>query len=243
VRDPQDIHEPVTSLIVLENTHAHSMGQPLTAQYTHDVAILAAELGVPLHVDGARLFNAAVALHAPAHALLADAESATFCLSKGLACPVGSVVVGSRDFIDRARRARKLVGGGMRQVGVLAAAGLVALQDGAAGMIERLADDHRNARALAEGLAGLPGIMGLDPARVATNFVIFGVRPRQGQGQLEARTVFLAELEGRGVRCIPYSRGQIRALTHHGIEAGDIDRALVCVRRALEAAGLAPVLA
>ena len=243
MRDPRDIHEPVTSLVMLENTHSHSMGQPLTAEYTRAVAGVAHEHGVPLHVDGARLFNAVVALDMPAHELLADADSATFCLSKGLACPVGSVVVGSPDFIGRARRARKLVGGGMRQAGVLAAAGLVALQDGPAGMIERLAEDHVNARLLADGLAGMDGIIDLDPARVTTNYVVFRVRPRPGQSLLEARAAFTAELARRGVLCLEVSQGQVRALTHYGIERADIDRTLATVRQSLAAVGLASVVA
>jgi threonine aldolase len=239
MRDPDDPHQPLTSLVMLENTHSMSMGQPLTAEYTGAVAAVAHESGVPLHVDGARLFNAAVALGTPVHELLADADSATFCLSKGLACPVGSVVVGSTDFIWRARRARKLVGGGMRQVGVLAAAGLVALQDGPAGMVERLAEDHRNARLLAEGLAELDGITGLDPSRVRTNYVLFSVRPRPGQPTLDARAAFLIELRQRGVDPIEYSHGQVRALTHYGIERSDIDRVVEATREALAAAGLA----
>lgn len=242
-RDASDVHEPLTSLVALENTHAQSMGQPLSAAYTSAVAAVAHELGVPLHVDGARLFNAAIALRTPASQLLADADSATFCLSKGLACPVGSMVVGSQAFISRARRARKLVGGGMRQVGVLAAAGLVALRDGPAGMIERLEEDHRNARRLAEGLAEQSGIVGLDPARVLTNYVVYGVRPGAGQSPLEARAAYLAALAARGVHCIPYSDGRIRALTHYGIEADDIERALAASAAALAEAGLAPVRA
>ena len=240
-RDRADIHEPLTSLVALENTHAQSMGQPLSAAYTSAVAGVARELGVPLHVDGARLFNAVVALGTPASGLLAEADSATFCLSKGLACPVGSVVVGGREFIARARRARKLVGGGMRQVGILAAAGLVALRDGPAGMIERLAEDHINARRLAEGLADQPGIVEIDPARVLTNYVIFGIRPRSGQPLLEARAAYLAALAARGVWCIPYSDGHVRALTHYGVEAEDIEDALVASAAALAEAGLAPV--
>ncbi len=157
-------------------------------EYTRRVAEIAHAHGVPLHVDGARFFNAAVALGVEPRELAQPADSVTFCLSKGLACPIGSLVVGPRDFIARARRGRKLVGGGMRQVGVLAAAGLVALSDGPAGMIERLAEDHANARRLAEGLAALDGIEsagGLaQPApgppgpgpRPTTNFVIFRVR-------------------------------------------------------------------
>ena len=145
-RDPLDTHEPITGLVTLENAHAHSMGQPLTPEYTATVATVAHQGGVPLHVDGARLWNAAVALGVSGADLAAPADSVTFCLSKGLGCPVGSVVVGGRDFIWRARRARKLLGGGMRQVGILAAAGLLALRDGPDGMIERLAEDHANAR-------------------------------------------------------------------------------------------------
>ena len=134
------------------------MGRPLPVAYEEAVAAVARRRGVPLHVDGARFFNAVVALGVPAAELAAPADSVTFCLSKGLACPIGSVVVGSAGFIRRARRARKLLGGGMRQVGVLAAAGLVALSDGPDGTIARLADDHANARRLAEGLADLDGI-------------------------------------------------------------------------------------
>src|SRR5512135_1458333 len=183
-RDPSDPHEPITGLVEIENTHAHSMGQPLGLTYTRDVAAIAHEHGVPLHLDGARFFNAVVALGLTPRQLAGPADSVTFCLSKGLACPVGSVVVGTRDYIWRARRARKLIGGGMRQVGVLAAPGLIALRDGPAGMIERLAEDHANARRLAEGLAGMDGIVSpgglaqpepgrLDPARARTNFVVF----------------------------------------------------------------------
>ena len=214
MRDASDIHAPVTSLVMLENTHAHSMGQPLTAAYTREVAALAHEHGVPLHVDGARLFNAVVALRTSARDLLAEADSATFCLSKGLACPVGSVVVGSADLIARARRARKIVGGGMRQAGVIAAAGLVALGDGPAGMIERLAEDHQHARRLAEGLAASDGIVDLDPDRVTTNYVVFRLRPRPGRDPQATRGAFLAELAQRGVLCLDIDRGGIRAMTH-----------------------------
>ncbi|HXQ96790.1 MAG TPA: GntG family PLP-dependent aldolase [Candidatus Acidoferrales bacterium] len=245
-RDPLDLHEPRTSLIVLENTHAHSMGQPLTPGYTAGIAGIAHGHGVPLHVDGARLFNAAVALGVPAAELLAPADSATFCLSKGLACPIGSVVVGAGGFIARARRARKLVGGGMRQVGVLAAAGLVALRDGPRGMIERLAEDHANARRLAEALASMPGIVGLDPARVATNFVVFGVAATdQGSAAAdlaprELRVRFLDALRAEGVLMIEYPHDTIRAVTHYGVSADDIDRVVEACGTALAACGAAP---
>src|SRR5689334_22546609 len=157
-RDPSDPHEPVTSLIAIENAHSHSGNQPVSIAATATIAAIAHDRDVPLHVDGARFFNAVVALGVAAAELAAPADSVSFCLSKGLACPAGSVVVGERAFIGRARRARKLLGGGMRQAGVLAAAGLVALRDGDAGMIARLADDHANARRLAEALAALPGV-------------------------------------------------------------------------------------
>ena len=134
-RDPTDLHEPITGLVALENTNAHSGGRPLSVEYTRAVAAIAHERGVPLHVDGARFFNAVVALGVTPAELAAPADSVTFCLSKGLSAPVGSVVVGNGPFVARARRARKLLGGGMRQAGVLAVAGLLALRDGDAGMI------------------------------------------------------------------------------------------------------------
>ncbi len=236
-RDPTDAHDPITSLVMLENTHSDSMAQPLPADYVSVVAQVAHEGGVPLHVDGARLFNAVVALGTTASAILADADSASFCLSKGLACPVGSVVVGSRPFIWRARRARKLLGGGMRQVGVLAAPGLIALRDGPSGMIERLADDHANARTLAEGLAGMPGINDLDPERARTNFVLFRVGL---EGDLAVRTAFLEALKAEGILMIDYPDRQLQAVTHYGIEAADIQRTIDGVHRALRAAGVAP---
>lgn len=240
---PDDPHQPETALVTLENTHASTMGRPISAEYTAQLADVAHERGVPLHVDGARLFNSVVAQDTTAAALLASADSATFCLSKGLGCPVGSVVVGEPDFIRRAHRARKLVGGAMRQAGIIAAAGLVALSDGPDGMIERLADDHANARALAEGLAEMDGIVAPDPTVVTTNYLVFGVRPRPGQEPLEAREAFMTETSSRGLTYIAYPGGRVRALTHYGIERSDIDRALAITRDALAAAGLAAVAA
>ncbi len=237
-RDPTDHHEPITGLVLLENAHAHSMGQVLPPEYVAEVAAIAHERGVPLHVDGARFFNAAIALGVTPAELAAPADSLTFCLSKGLACPAGSVVVGSAAFIERARRARKLLGGGMRQAGILAAAGLVALRDGADGMIDRLAEDHENARRLAAGLAEIRGVVSagdiaqpapgpLDPARVATNFVLFRVE--------RDRSAFLDGLRTRGVRMEWYPHGQIRAATHHGITASHVDTAIRAVAAELAA--------
>jgi threonine aldolase len=240
-RDPDDLHEPLSGLVTLENTHAHSMARPLTAGYQEEVAAVAHGHGLPLHIDGARFFNAAVALGVAPVALAAPADSITFCLSKGLACPIGSVLVGGRSFIARARRARKLLGGGMRQVGIVAAAGLVALSNGPDGTIARLADDHANARRLAEGLADLDGVESpggiaqpapgrLDPGRAVTNFVIFRVA--------RDRAAFLAALADRGVLMVAYADGTIRAVTHYGIEARDVDATIAATRDALrETAG------
>jgi threonine aldolase len=239
-RDPTDPHEPITGLVTIENTHAHSMGQPLTPAYTRQVADIAHTHGVPLHLDGARFWNAVVAQNVRPTDLSDPADTVTFCLSKGLGCPVGSVVVGRRDVIWRARRARKMVGGGMRQAGILAAAGLVALADGPDGMIARLAEDHANARRLAEALADMDGIVAaggtaqptnetnpgpLDPTRVRTNFVLFRVE--------RDRAAFLAALEARGVVMVAYPHGQVRAVTHYGITASDIETTIDATRAAL----------
>jgi threonine aldolase len=238
-RDPNDAHEPLSGLVTLENTHAHSMGRPLKPEYEREVAAVARRHGVPLHLDGARFWNAVVAQRSSgvtAHALAAPADSVTFCLSKGLGCPVGSLLVGSRDFIARAHRARKLVGGGMRQAGVLAAPGLVALADGPTGMIDRLADDHANARRLGEALADMAGVRSpggtaqptegrLDPERVVTNFVVFSVDRDRGD--------FLAALRARNVLMVEYPHGQVRAVTHHDVSTADIDDVIEATRDAL----------
>jgi threonine aldolase len=235
-RDPSDPHQPITGLVEIENTHAHSMGQPLSLEYTRDVGAIAHSHGVPLHIDGARFFNATVALGVTPAELAEPADSIAFCLSKGLACPVGSMVVGSKDFIHRAWRGRKLVGGGMRQVGILAAAGLIALSDGPDGTIERLAEDHANARRLAAGLSGLDGIVSaggiaqpepgpLDPARATTNFVVFAVRRNRAE--------FLDALKARGVLLIEYTDDTIRAVTHYGVTAADIDSVIAACSEAL----------
>jgi threonine aldolase len=246
-RDPSDPHEPISGMVAIENAHAHSMGQPLTPEFTRAIADIAHRHGVPLHIDGARFWDAVVALGVRPTDLSGPADSVTFCLSKGLGCPVGSVVVGPRDFIWRARRARKLVGGGMRQAGILAAAGLIALRDGPEGMIERLAEDHANARRLAEGLAGMAGVRSpggiaqpepgrLDPGRVRTNFVVFKVD--------RDRAAFLGALAARGVLMVEYPYGQIRAVTHYGIEADDIEATLDAAEAALaETAAQSPPVA
>jgi threonine aldolase len=241
--DDSDAHAAATRLVVIENTNT---GRPIPAAHTAEVAAFAHARDVPVHVDGARIFNAAVALGTPAAELVRDADTATFCLSKGLACPVGSVVVGDQATIHRAWRARKLLGGGMRQAGVLAAAGLVALDDGHEGMIERLAEDHANARRLAEALAAMPGIVDLDPTAEHTNFVVFGVRASGGPAArltaLEQRDRMLATLTAEGVLMVAYHGSSIRAVTHYGIDAADIERTIAACTRALEACGIAPAM-
>ncbi len=211
---PDNVHFGISKLVALENTHNRRGGAYLTPDYTAAVADLAHRQGLHLHIDGARIFNAAVAQGVDVRDLVRDADSVTFCLSKGLSAPVGSVVVGSRDFIARARRARKVLGGGMRQAGVIAAAGIVALTD----MIPRLAEDHANAQRLAQGLALLPGIQ---PEPVHTNIVYFQVHhPRY-----TAQTLQDALLQ-RGVGVLALGPSRIRAVTHYGIEAGDIEETL-----------------
>lgn len=240
IQDAGDPHCPITSLVVVENCHAHTMSRPITPSYLARLRA-ALPLGLPIHIDGARLFNAAVALGLPVADLVRDADSATFCLSKGLSAPVGSLVVGSADFIWRARRARKLLGGGLRQAGVLAAAGLVALQDGPDGTVTRLAEDHRRARWLAEGLREQDGIISpghlaqpvgdqLDPERVATNFVLFAV-----EGGLTRRAAYLAALRERGVGMVAYPHGQVRAVTHRGIDDADVEAIVKASAAALAA--------
>ena len=237
-RDPiQDVHEPISSLVTIENSYNASGGLPLPVAYTEAVAAVAHERGVPLHVDGARLFNSAVALGVPAADLVRPADSVMIALSKGLACPVGSLLAGDREFIRRARRARKLIGGGMRQAGVIAAAGVVALRTGPEGMIDRLAEDHANAHRFAAGLASFDFI-DVDLGRVQTNFVMFKVHPtRDDERPLVARERFVEALDGLGVRTFAHVDGQIRAVTHFNISTADIDRALEIVPRAWKAIG------
>jgi threonine aldolase len=179
-------------------------------------------------MDGARLFNSAVAQGLPASRLAAEVDSVMFCLSKGLSAPVGSMLCGARAFITEARRGRKLLGGGMRQAGVIAAAGLLALTE----MVERLAEDHANAKRLAEGLAAIPGIL-IQPEIVETNILFFAVRGEDGQpGDVAPLVSAAAE---RGVLFSGGDDGRIRAVTHYGVSADDITAALEAVSTAMAA--------
>lgn len=209
-------------LICVENTHNVAGGTCWTVEQMRAVRTVADEHDMALHVDGARIFNAAVALNIEAAQLAADADSLTFCLSKGLSCPYGSLIVGSKDFIVEARRNRQMVGGGLRQAGVMAAAGVVALET----MIDRLAEDHEHARLLAEGLRELG--CKLDLASVQTNMVFFQLEP----GRL-SQDEFVRKLNDAGVR-VNRPRGErIRMVTHYGVTRADIQETLRAVRRLL----------
>lgn len=218
----ENIHFPPTGLVCLENTHNRCGGAVLSAGAMGAVIQVARRHGIPVHLDGARIFNAAVALGVPAKSLVKDVDSVTFCLSKGLSAPVGSLLCGSAAYVKRARKLRKMLGGGMRQAGIIAAAGIVALET----MVERLAEDHDNARRLAEGLAALPGIT-LDPESVQSNILIFDLTPGMTAGD------FVGELSAEGVRANATGPQRVRFVTHYGITAADVDAALLACRRVL----------
>jgi threonine aldolase len=220
---PDDVHFPRTRLIALENTHNRCGGYPLDAKYMRAVRRIADRHGLKVHVDGARIFNAAVAQGVEARSLVADADSVSFCFSKGLAAPVGSMVCGDKGFIGEARRARKVLGGGMRQAGVLAAACIVALTE----MVDRLEEDHANARRLAEGLSRIGGLL-IDPDKVRTNIVYFAV---QG-ASLKAQDL-VARLNTEGVRVLATGPNQLRAVAHYHVTADDIDYVLNVFQRML----------
>lgn len=210
-------HFPTTRLITLENTHNRMGGTVLTAGYIQQVADLAHANHASLHIDGARIFNAAVALGVKVKQLTAPADSITFCLSKGLSAPVGSVLCGSHDFIQLARRRRKMIGGGMRQAGVLAAAGIVALEQ----MVDRLAEDHANARKLAEAIAHIVGLS-VNLTSVQTNMVYF---------DLDSTLPFNADelcrrAQKQRVRLMPSGTRRIRAVTHCWVTSKEIDTAI-----------------
>ena len=231
--DPDDVEHAVrtyrpgvspTGMVALENTHNRCSGAALSPTDTRAVAEVAHAHGLPLHLDGARIFNASVALEIPADVLAGHADSVTFCFSKGLSAPIGSALCGPEDFIDRARKWRKMLGGGMRQTGVIAAAAIVSLES----MVPRLAEDHQNARRLADGLAGIPGIA-IDPERIETNIVIF-------EWEGGAHGAFMARLAEAGVLASSSGAPKVRMVTHYGINAEDIDDALEAVRDAAEQA-------
>ncbi len=220
---PPNVHTPRTALIAVESTHNRGGGTYYPQDVLAEIGRLGREHGIPVHLDGARIFNASVASGVPVKDYAAHADTVQFCFSKGLAAPVGSMLVGTQPLIDRARKYRKMLGGGMRQAGILAAAALVALET----MVDRLAEDHANAHALAEGLAEIPGIE-IDLKRVQTNIVIFAVRsPRVDAA------AFVRGLAGRGVLAHQISPDSIRLVTHKDVSREDITAALSAARAVL----------
>ena len=221
-----NVHFPRTRLICLENTHNRCYGSALTSEYLDSVAALAKEHGLSVHLDGARIFNAAIALGIDVKELTANVDSLSFCLSKGLSAPVGSVVCGSSEFIAEARRARKVLGGGMRQAGVIAAAGIKALEE----MVDRLAKDHENARRLAEGIAHIGGLS-IELAKVQTNIIYFELdEERMTPKEL------VTELDKKEVKVLSVGARRLRVVTHYGISAEDIDLTIKALGEVMKAA-------
>lgn len=225
VRDTADIHYPVTRLVCLENTNGAMGGLPLSIEYTRSVRGLCNEHGLSLHIDGARIWNAAAALDCDVRDLAAPADSITFCLSKGLCAPAGSLLCGPHDFIEHARRIRKMLGGGMRQVGILAAAGIIAIEK----MTDRLRHDHANAKRLADGLSRIPGVC-LDSGQVQTNMVFFWLDDSAPLDAAQLADVLKQEhdvqLDVIGPRCF-------RAVTHYWITPDRVDKTLAAIQHIL----------
>ncbi len=217
-----DPHYPPTGLVCLENTHTSHGGLVYTPAATQAAADTAHRLGVPVHLDGARVFNAAVALGCDVRALTEPVDSVTFCLSKGLSAPVGSLLCGTRAFVEAARRKRKMLGGGMRQAGVLAAAGIVALEQ----MVPRLAEDHAHARRLAEALQGFPGIR-VNLARVQTNIVMIDCASPETAAEI------VDWLAAEGIKAHVSGTARVRLVTHRGVTSEDIAYTVAALPRVL----------
>jgi threonine aldolase len=227
---PKIYYRAQTALISLENSHNLAGGTVYPKEVSDEICDRSHEMGIPVHLDGARVFNAATYLKRPVSEITAKFDSVQFCVSKGLGAPIGSLLVGTRDFIEQARVYRKVFGGGMRQVGVLAAAGLIALEKGPL----RLEEDHQNARHLAEGLAQIPGVT-IDPAKVQTNILVFDV---SGTG-MDANDI-AKQLAAEGVLAGAFSSTVMRMCTHLDVNRAQIDRALEVFGRVVagQAAGV-----
>ncbi len=230
IADESDDHIAPTALICIENTHNRCGGTVLSVAQVETISTLAHQHSLQVHMDGARIFNAAVALGIPVSVLAQSVDSLMFCFSKGLSAPVGSILTGSKEFIRRARRVRKLLGGGMRQAGILAAAGIVALEQ----MVERLAEDHAHCQLLAHGLADFAQV-DIEPERVVTNILIFRLRNAQQQKLTETETLhFLAKAREHRVLLSHMGGSAVRAVTHYGLEEHHIATALTGIRQALK---------
>ena len=219
----ENVHFPRTRLICLENTHNRCFGFPLHLDYLHSVRSIADENALKLHVDGARLFNAAVALGIAVEELCGPVDSTTFCLSKGLSAPVGSLVCGNTDFIYKVKRLRKVLGGGMRQAGILAAAGIEALET----MVDQLALDHQHAKVLADGLSSVDGLH-CNPEFVPTNIVYFLLERENITGQ-----ELVSVMEKNGIQFFELSPKRFRLVTHAGIEEKDVFKTIEIFRKVM----------
>src|SRR5881397_78971 len=220
---PKIYYRPQTALIALENTHNMAGGTVYPTNVAEEICDRAHDAGIRVHLDGARIFNAATYLGEDVADMTKKFDSVQFCLSKGLGAPVGSMIVASREFIERSRSIRKMLGGGMRQAGVLAAAGFIALEKGP----KRLQIDHDNAKFLAERLAAIPGI-GLNPAKVQTNIVIFNLK---ASGWSSSR--FLETLAKRNVLAVPVDNEKVRMVTHLDVDRNDVEKAAAAVQEVL----------
>ncbi|CAN6901290.1 unnamed protein product [Brassica oleracea] len=226
IRDPKGSKfYPSTMLICLENTHANSGGRCLSAEYTDSVGKIAKRHGLKLHIDGARLFNASIALGVPVHRLVEAADSVSVCLSKGLGAPVGTVIVGSHTFIEKAKTLRKTLGGGMRQIGVLCAAALVALQEN----LPKLQFDHKKAKLLAEGLNQMKGIR-INAAAVETNMIFMDME----DGSRLTAEKLRKSLTECGILVLPGNSSRIRMVVHHQITISDVHYTLSCLQQAMQ---------
>lgn len=216
---PQNIHFPKPSLICLENTHNRHGGTVITPDQIKAVKEVAEAHGLQLYLDGARIFNAAVALRVDVKKFTEHVDNLMFCLSKSLCCPVGSIVVGSTEFIEKARKLRKVLGGGMRQAGIIAAPGIVALEK----MIDRLEEDHKNARRLAEGIARIEGIK-IDLGTIKTNMVYFDICELGLPDDM-----FLLKLREKGVLALTIAKDKVRMVTHRGIEKDQVEKTIAAI--------------
>jgi len=213
---PQNIHFPKPSLLCIENTHNRHGGTIMTPNQIKAISSVAHKNNIKLYLDGARIFNAAVALNVNVKEFTKHVDNLMFCLSKGLCCPIGSLLVGNQEFIGRARKLRKILGGGMRQAGIIAAPGIVALES----MIERLKEDHLNARYLAEGISKIDGIR-VNLSRVQTNMVYFSIE----ELALTADQ-FISKLKENDILALALSENKIRMVTHKGIEKEHVEKSI-----------------
>ncbi len=221
---PQDIHFPETAIICIENTHNRHGGTIITPTQIKAINEVAQQHNLKFYMDGARIFNAAVALKIDVKEITKHVDNLMFCLSKSLSCPIGSLLVGTNNFIEKARKIRKLLGGGMRQAGIIAAPGIIALEK----MIDRLEEDHKNARRLAEGISKIEGIQ-INLNRVQTNIVCYDV----GNLELSAET-FVMKLEENGILALPLADKKVRMVTHRGIESEHIEKSIKVIENVID---------